>query len=328
MMIRREWLKRMAALSAVAPAAMVVGTAHAAFPDRPVNLVAPFPAGGSADAYARIIANGLSEELRQPVVVQNRPGAGGAMGIQSVLRSAPDGYNLSLAAMGAMVLMPLTARKPPFDSLKDMTLLGQVTATPVVLVAGSNLKARTVAELIADAKSRPGAVTVASTGVGGGTHVLAEMFQQATGTKMLHVPYQGGAQVMQALIGGTVDIFFGEIPALLPQIRAGKLHPLLTASAQRLKWLPEVPTAAEAGVPQALLSGEYGLVGPPGMPAEVASAIEKALLKTLGRQDVLDKLDQNFGIPTPRSADAYRAHLQSEIQRWRPVIQANNISTD
>lgn len=327
-MIRREWLKRAAALSAVAPVAMHLGGAHAAFADRPINLVAPFPAGGSADAYARIVANGLAEEFRQPVVVNNRPGASGVLGIQSVIRTAPDGYNLSLAAIGAMVLMPLTSKKPQFDPLKDMSLLGQITATPVVLVAGSSVKARTVAELIAEAKSKPGAMTVASTGVGGGTHVLAELFQQATGTKMLHVPYQGGAQVMQGLIGGTVDIFFGEIPALLPQIRAGKLQPLLTASVQRIKWLPEVPTAAEAGVPQVLLSGEYGLVAPPGLPVAVASTIEKALLKVLSNPDTLDKLDQNFGIPTPKSGEAYRAHLQSEMQRWRPVIQSVNISTD
>ena len=327
-MIRREWLKCAAVLSVAGPTVLSQGSALAAYAERPVTLVAPFPAGGSADAYARIVAAGLSEELRQPVVVQNKPGASGGLGIQTVVRSAPDGYTLGLAGIGTMLLMPLTSPKPMFEPMKDLTLLGQVVATPVIMVVGSAVKAKTVAEFIEEAKRRPGALTVASTGVGGGTHVIAELFQQATGTQLLHVPYQGSTQVMQDMLGGQVDVFFGEIPALLPQIRAGKLRVLLTATTQRLKWLPEVPTAAQAGVPQVLLSGEYGLVGPAGLPAAVSSAIERALLKTMATTDAADKLDKGFGIPTLKSGEAYRAYLQAETQRWRPVIKSANITTE
>jgi len=327
-MFRRDWLRQAAACGAATSLAAVCRPAAAAFPDRPITLVAPFPAGGSADAYARIVAKALSDELRQPVVVVNRPGVSGALGIQSVIRSEADGYTLSLAGTGAMVLMPLTSPKPLFDPLKDVTLLGQVVDTPVVFVAGAKVAEKTVQDFIAQARLRPGAFSIASTGVGGGTHVLAELFQQATGTRLLHVPYQGVAPVLQDLLGGAVDVFFGEIPALLPQIRAGKLTPLFSATPRRLKWLPDVPSAPEVGLAQVYLSGEYGLVGPRALPTPVAEHLESALARALATDEVRVRLDQSYGIPRARSARAYRTHIQSEMDRWAPVIRSANITTE
>lgn len=309
-------------------AVLTPGLAMANYPDRPIQLVVPFPPGGPSDNYARILASALQQELGQTVIVVNKPGVSGALGIQYVARSKPDGYTFGLAGMGATVFLPLLTSKVLFDTDKDLTFIGDVVATPNVFIIGNHVKVNDIADLIAKAKEKPGAFSYASTGVGSTSHVLTSLFEQSAQVKLLHVPYKGAAPALQELMSGLVDIFIGDAAGILPMVKAGKARALFTVDKERMEWLPELPSAPEVGLSDVYLSGEYGLVGPAGLSDSVQKSIHSALAKALSSKTVSEKFGQQFGKPVMGSGADYKNMLDAESKRWTKVVKSANITLD
>lgn len=313
----------------VSAAAAAAGSFHlaawSAYPERPITLVVPFPPGGPADGYGRALAQVLSEQLKNPVVVDNRAGAGGALGVQSVARAAPDGYTIGMAGSGVTVFQPILMDKLVVDALKETTLLTKMVTTPNFLVVGANMKANTVAELIALVRAQPGKFTFASAGPGSSPHVLGELFKQQAGLDILHVPYKGAAPALQDLMGGQVDMFFGEAPALLALVKGGKLRALFTTDSERARWLPDVPHAKEVSLPGVLADGSYGLVAPAKLPADTAAALRCGIDEALRSPKLVERFDQLAGVPDPSTGDEYAAYVKSEQERWLPVVRKANI---
>jgi tripartite-type tricarboxylate transporter receptor subunit TctC len=326
-MQRRQLVCTVAATLAAAPLALLPSRAWAAYPERPVVLVVPFPPGGPADGYGRAFAQALSLQLKQTVVVENRAGVGGALGVQSVARSAPDGYTLGIAGGGALVFLPLLMEKDKllFDTFKDLSLLSRMVSTPNILVAGPRVSARTVQELIQQAKAQPGKFAIASAGAGTSTHILAELFKQKAGVDMLHVPYKGATPALLDLMGGQVDVFFVETPGALPYIKSGKVRALFTTATKRASWLPDVPSALEVGLPDVIAEGMYGVVGPAGLTDAVSKQLGAAIDAALKSPELASRFDQFAGVPVPSSSAAFSAYLKGESERWLPVIRKGNI---
>ena len=329
-MQRRHILSSAAAAIVGTPLAILPGAAWAAYPEKPVVLVVPFPPGGPADGYGRAFAQALSIQLKQTVVVENRAGVGGALGVQSVARSAPDGYTIGLAGGGALVFLPLLMEKDKllFDTFKDLSLLGKMASTPNILIAGPRVTARTTQELVQQAKAQPGKFVIASAGAGTSTHILAELFKQKAGVDMLHVPYKGAAPALQDLMGGQVDVFFVETPGALPLIQAGKVRALFTTDAKRARWLPDVPSAVEVGLPDVIAEGMYGLVGPAGLPELVSRPLGVAIDAALRSPELASRFDQFAGVPLPGPSMAFTSYLRGELERWAPVIKRGNIKLE
>lgn len=309
-------------------AVLTPGLAMANYPERPIQLVVPFPPGGPSDNYARILASALQQELGQTVIVVNKPGVSGALGIQYVARSKPDGYTFGLAGMGATVFLPLLTSKVLFDTDKDLTFIGDVVATPNVFIIGNHVKVNDIADLIAKAKEKPGAFSYASTGVGSTSHVLTSLFEQSAQVKLLHVPYKGAAPALQELMSGLVDIFIGDAAGILPMVKGGKARALFAVDKARMEWLPELPSAPEVGLPDVYLSGEYGLVGPAGLSDNVQKSIHDALAQALSSSTVNEKFGQQFGKPVMGSGADYKNMLDTESKRWAKVVKSANITLD
>ena len=329
-MQRRQILSNAAATVVGTPLALLSGAAWAAYPEKPVTVVVPFPPGGPADSYGRAFAQALSVQLKQTVVVENRAGVGGALGVQSVARSAPDGYTIGLAGGGALVFLPLLMEKDKllFDTFKDLSLLSKMVSTPNILIAGSRVTARTTQELVQQAKAQPGKFAIASAGAGTSTHILAELFKQKAGIDMLHVPYKGAAPALQDLMGGQVDVFFVETPGALPLIQGGKVRALFTTDVKRARWLPDVPSAVEVGLPDVIAEGMYGLVGPAGLPESVSKPLGAAIEAALKSPELASRFDQFAGVPLPGTSAAFASYVRSELDRWLPVIKRGNITLD
>lgn len=277
---------------------------------------------------ARTLAKSLGNRLGQTVVVENRPGAGGLVGIAAVTRATADGYTLGMAGTGAMVYAPFIAPRMPFDPLKDVTYLSTMVSTPNVLVVNASSPLKSVADLLANARRQPDKLTVASAGVGSSTHVVGELFQHEGAVKLRHVPYKGGAPAVQDLMGGQVDMFIAEIPAVAHLIKAGKLRGLMVTDNKRLAALPEVPTAAEVGLPKVLASGAYGIVAPKGLPDDVVRKLVEALTASLRTSDVVERFAEQGGIAQSSTPEAYRAQIKSEQGRWGPIIKAAGITSE
>lgn len=309
-------------------ALLAFGAAEAAFPDKPIVLIVPFAAGGPADVMARTMAKSMGTRLGQPIVVENRPGAGGLVGISAVTRATADGYTLGMAGTGAMVYAPFISPKMPFDPLKDVTYLTTMVSTPNLLVVNANSPFKSVADLMAAAKREPDKYTVASAGVGSSTHVVGALLQREAGIKLRHVPYKGGAPAVQDLIGGQVDMFIAEVPAVAHLIKAGKLRGLMLTDSKRLPALPEVPTAADVGLPKVLAAGAYGIVAPHGLPSDVSAKIVEAATAALRTPEVVEKFAEQGGIAQASTSDAYRNQIKSEQGRWGPIIKAAGITAE
>lgn len=309
----------------VAGVLALAGAAHADFPERPITLVVPFSAGGPADAMGRTLAHAMSSRLGEQVIIENKPGAGGALGIAAVARAPADGYLLGMAGTGAMIYAPFVSEKPLFDPLDGVTHLSTIVRTPNVLVVNADSPFRTVKDLVAKAKSAPGKLTIASAGVASSTHVVGALFQREAGIEMVHVPYKGAAPALQDLMGGQVDMFIAEVPAITSLVKGGKLRALLVTDNARLATLPDVPAAAEVGLPKLLADGAYGLVAPPGLPADVAKRLIDAATDALRSTEVVAQFDEKGGIAQPGTPAAYRALLKAEQDRWGPVIRAAGI---
>jgi tripartite-type tricarboxylate transporter receptor subunit TctC len=302
--------------------------AQTAWPEKQVTIVVPFPAGGSTDMVARALAQEMQGKLGQTFVVENRPGATGTIGAGAVKRAAPDGHTLLVSSLGAFVVAPHLFQNVPYDATKDFDYLSVPVQAPNVLVASADQKARKVSDVIAELKAKPGKVSFASSGNGSSDHLSAELFWQQTGTEGLHIPYKGGAPAINDLLGNQVQYSFQNVNAVLPHIRAGKLHAIAVTGGKRSPVLPDVPTLAEAGVKGAEVYSWQGLAAPKGLPPAVRDKIANAAIAAINEPAVKKRmLDQGLEVvaSTPAEFSAFQAR---EFARWRDLIKARKITAD
>jgi tripartite-type tricarboxylate transporter receptor subunit TctC len=297
-----------------------MSTAASAYPERPIRIVLGFPAGGGADVVLRTVTPGLAEELGQPVFVDNRPGAGGNLGMDMVAKAQPDGYTLLMAAPGLVTNASLYENLP-FDPAKDFTAIGMVSSVPNVLVVNPSLPVHSVQELIDYAASHPGELNYASSGIGTSLHLAAALFERDAGIRMTHVPYRGGPAAINDVIGGQVQLMFSVLPLAVPQIKSGKLRALAVTGTARTDALPGVPTMMEAGVKGYTATTWNGLVAPAGTPAPIVDQLNAALQKVLDRPDVRKTfagMGQEVVKDTPEQFDRM---LKAETVKWERVIK-------
>jgi tripartite-type tricarboxylate transporter receptor subunit TctC len=300
----------------------------AAYPDKPIVIVVPFPAGGPADAMGRSLAHAMGVKLGATVVVENKIGAGGLIGVASVANAQPDGYTLGLAGTGAMVYAPFITKKMPFDTINGLTYLTTIVRTPNVLVVNVNSPYKNLSDLLSKAKAQPGVLTYASAGVASSAHVVAELFQKLTGVKFVHVPYKGAAPALQDLMGGHVDLMIGEVSGLVGQIKAGTIRGLALSDQQRLGALKEVPSAPEVGLPAWIADGAYGLVAPLGLPSDLSKKLVDAANEALLTPEVINKFTELTSLTQPGNPVQYKSLIQSEQARWSTVIKSAGITDE
>ena len=312
----------------LAACAAGAATAAAAYPEKPLRMIAPFATGGNTDITARLVAQGLSERLGRPVVVENRGGAGGRIGTALAAQAAPDGYTLLLGSNGPLAINPGFISNLPYDPLRDFAYTSLVSSVALVLSAHPSVPARSVRELITLAKSRPGQLTMGSAGVGSNTHLTGELFQMVTATKFVHVPFKGSGQALIDLLGGQVDFMFDQLSSSLPMIKGGKLRALGMATMQRSPMLPEVPTINESGVRDFEGSTYTGVMLPAATPREIVMTIYDALTQWLDQPSTREsfaKLGTEVIKSTPEEA---AQRIRNDIIKWTKVRIATNIKLD
>ncbi|MHA7600745.1 Bug family tripartite tricarboxylate transporter substrate binding protein [Alicycliphilus sp. T452] len=312
----------------MALAASVALSAAAAWPEKSVNVIVPFPAGGSTDMIARAMAQHMGEKLGQPFVVDNRPGATGTIGATAVKRAAPDGYTLLVASLGPFVIAPHLVKNIPYDAVKDFDYISLPVQAPNVLVASPAQKARTVADVIAALKAQPGKISFASSGNGSSDHLSAELFWQQSSTSGLHIPYKGGAPAINDLLGGQVDFSFQNVNAVLPHIRAGKLHAIAVTGDKRSPVLPDVPTLAEAGVKGAEIYSWQGLAAPRGLSTEVKKKLADAAIQAIGEPALKKRLAEQGMEIVANTPEEFAAFQAREYARWKTLIETRRITAD
>ena len=314
--------RRQAALSAAALLAAPAARAQARYPDGPVRVIVPFPAGGPADIVGRIVARGLSEALGQPFVVDNRAGAGGVIGVDAVAKARPDGQTLGIGSSGALSVLPNLMPRIPYDVARDIQPISLAIIVPQVLAVHPSVPARTVAELVALAKAQPGRINFASSGSGNSLHLAAELFRaRAGGIEITHIPYRGAAPALTDLVAGQVQMMFGDVPVMLPQIQAGSIRPLGVTAAVRSTALPDVPTMAEAGVAGVESESYYGLIAPAGMPADRLAALQRAVTAVLATPATRQALIDQGGRVIGNTPAEFTAHIAAESTKWAEVIR-------
>ncbi|WP_374000171.1 Bug family tripartite tricarboxylate transporter substrate binding protein [Massilia sp. CFBP 13647] len=302
--------------------------AQAAWPEKTITVIVPFPAGGSTDAIARAIGPKITARFGQPWIIDNRPGATGAIGAGMVKRAAPDGYTLMAASIGVYAMNPWLQKRLAYDPAKDFDLLTVAVRAPNVLVASPNVKANTVQELIATLKQNPGKVTFASSGNGSSDHLTAELFWQKTGTSGLHVPYKGGAPAITDLLGGQTDVSFVNINTALPHIKAGKLKVLAVTGERRAAILPKVPTLAESGIQGVDIYSWQAFAAPKGLPKDVKAKLHGAIVAAINEPDIKAKLvEQGFEI-VANTPEQFEQFQKLESARWKNVIEVGKITAD
>jgi tripartite-type tricarboxylate transporter receptor subunit TctC len=291
------------------------------FPDRPIHIVVPFPAGGSNDVVARFLGQKLSEICGQSVIVDNRAGAGGNVGAEFVARAAPDGYTLLLTAPPPLAVNQSLYPHLAFDPAADFAPIALVASVQIVLTVNPQVKAKSVAELIALAKAAPGTMNFGSSGYGSTNHLAGELFKSLAGINIVHVPYRGAAPAMNDLIGGQISILFDNMPAVQAQARAGSLRALAVAGHARSPLFPELPTMIEAGVPGFEASSWFGLVVPAKTPPAVLKTLTDDVIKALGDPDFARKLSDVGAEPGSLSGDAFGSFLHAETEKWGKVVK-------
>ena len=302
--------------------------AQGAYPEHPVRIIVPFPAGGPADALARLVGDKLAQSLGQPFLIENKAGAGGNIGMEQGARAAPDGYTLILAPVGNLTVAPALYTKLPYDPAKDFAPITVLATVPNVLIVHPSVPAKSVAELVALAKAKPGSLNYASPGNGSIGHLAGELFKRMAGIDIVHVPFNGVAPATNAVLAGTVQMFFAQSSSALPQWRAGKVVALGVATAKRIAAAPDLPTIAEQGFPDFEATSWYGLVAPAGTPAAIVDRLYGEIAKALREPDVREKIAGLGAEPVGDTPAEFAAFQRAEAVRWIRVAKEANIHAD
>jgi len=295
------------------------------YPSKPIKFVVPFPAGGPADTFSRILTDKMAALLGQTIVIENRSGAGGLTGTASVAKAEPDGYTVGIAASSALAINVNLRETMPFHPLKDFRLITQIVSVPEILVVGEGVPAKTLAELVALAKAQPGKLVFASTGLGGMPHLATELLKLTAKIELVHVPYTGAAPAVNDLLGGHVQMMFADIPVLLGAVQSGKLRALAIGSRTRSPIVPDVPTTAELGMPDVEADNWYGLVVAAATPDAVFAKLHKAAVEALHSPEVKEKYLAQGAVAVGNSSEEFAAYVRSEIDRWGRVISTAGI---
>jgi tripartite-type tricarboxylate transporter receptor subunit TctC len=293
-----------------------------AYPSKPVRIIVPFPPGGPADIFGRGLAQGMSAELGQPVLIENVSGVGGVLGVDRVAKSPPDGYTLALNSASTVSIAPFSLSKMPYDVKKDFALITVVVRVPEVLVVHPSLPVDSLSAFISYAKANPGKVNFGSAGGGSITHLAGELLKAEAKIEIVHVPYKGAAPAVSDLLGGQVQMGIFDVPILLPHIRSGKLKALAVTSAKRTSSLPDVPTTVEAEYPNVTSDNWYGLLAPAATPSEVLKKIHAAAVAALRSPALVEQYAKVSGVASPGTPQDYAAFLAAEQAKWSKVVQA------
>jgi tripartite-type tricarboxylate transporter receptor subunit TctC len=315
-----------------AAAALILGStgpalADAAYPSKPVTIVAAYPPGGTVDLLSRVLAQKLGEDWKQTVIVENRAGASGIIGSQHVQKSAPDGYTLMVVPITHVTNSSLFS-KVPYNPIDDFTPIMKLGESPLMLVVNNKFPAKNVSELLEQAKANPGKFNCGSGGNGTSQHLACELFKSMAKVQIKHVPYKGNAAAMTDVIGGQIEMLFDQMATAVPHVKGGNVRALAVSSAKRSPAMPDIPTVAESGVPGYEATAWFGLVGPAGMPKELVERINASVRKVLARPEVRKQLgDQGLEL-TPSSPDEFRETLKTEMVKWAAVIKQAGARVD
>jgi tripartite-type tricarboxylate transporter receptor subunit TctC len=319
-------MRRLLVTFAAAAAAFCAPVVAQQYPAKPVRIIVAFPPGGGNDFIARFMAQRLSASLGQQFIVENRPGAGGTIGVEAGVKAPPDGYTLTLISNSYTVNPSLY--KIRFDPVNDIAPVIQISQGPYIVVVHPSLQANTLAELIALARSKPQLINFASSGQGSVAHLATELFASMAGFKLNHVPYKGTGPALTDTIGGQTNALFGSVSTTLPHVRAGRLRPLAVTTPRRLAAEPKIPTVAEAGVPGYEAVLWHGLIGPKGMPAAIVERLNAEITRVLNLKDTADQL-QNDGVsPAGGRPEEFRAAISREIELWRKVVNDAGVKAE
>jgi len=314
---------------AVALALCLAGAAFAQdkFPDKPVRFIVPFPPGGGTDALARILGAKLSEQWGQQVIIDNRAGAQGNIGTAAGAKAAPDGYTITFAHQGALVINPHLYKDPGDDTLRDFAAVARTTEMAFVAVAHPSVPAANLRELAQYARQNPGKLTFASTSAG--PHIVGELFKQATGTDLVHVPYKGAGPAINDLLGGQVLLMFSNPTSTVPHVKSGKLRALGVMDTKRNPALPDVPTAQEAGLPELSNVIEwYGIVVPAATPAPIVKRLGDSVLRAMSAPEVLERINGIGQTPSPLAAEEFARMIREDYARWQRVVKAAGVKAE
>jgi tripartite-type tricarboxylate transporter receptor subunit TctC len=301
-------------------------SAQSDYPNRPIRLIVTVPPGGAADFIARLVGGKVSEALGQPVLVENRGGAGGTIAADAVAKAAPDGYTLLQNSITTHGVGPHLYSRLPYDPVRDFAPVSGLALLPLVMAVNADLPFKGIDDVIA--ASKKGGVNFASSGNGGAPHMAAELFNSVTGATMTHVPYKGSGPAVADLVGGRVHVMFDAPPSLIAHIRAGKLRVLAAASSQRNRLLPDVPTFAELGHPKVAVSLWYGLLAPAGTPTPIVDKLNGAVTKALETPEVRDRLLAQGAEPMPGSPQVFASFMRDEMAKWAPVVKQAGVKLD
>ncbi|MFJ3460559.1 Bug family tripartite tricarboxylate transporter substrate binding protein [Achromobacter spanius] len=325
-MKRRTWIKLAAAAATLSLAG--AAAAQATYPDRPIRLIVPFPPGGTSDVVGRIFAEALAKQIGQPVVVENRGGAGGTVGSRAVASAAPDGYTLLLGTSSTNGTNPAVYKNLPYDAVKDFTPVTQIIRVPGVIVVNKNFPAKDYASFTAMIKGAPGKYSYASSGNGGATHMAMEYYKSLSGLDMMHVPYRGTGPALNDVIAGQVPILWDTAASSMAHIQSGSLRPIVVAAKSRLPQLPDVPTFAEVGLPDYDAEMWNGLLAPAGLPKDVLAKLNDASRKALADKDVQAKYAGVGAYVVADKPEAFAAMIQDDVAKWKKVADFAHISAE
>ncbi len=313
-------------VAAAALAAFPVAAVAQAWPAKPITIIVPFAPGGGSDFIGRFIAQRLSSALGQPVVVENKPGAGGLLGVEVASKAKPDGYTLALIATSYAIGPSIY--KMSFDAMNDITPIIQISQGPMLLVANPKIPATTTREVIDLAKKKPGGLNFASAGQGSITHLAGELFALKSGVKMTHIAYKGTGPALTDTISGTADIFFTSTATAIQHVKAGKLRPIAVTTTKRLPALPDVPTIAESGLPGYEAVLWHGLIGPKGVPRDIVDRINAEVVKALKLKETSDTLEGDGVAPAGGSAAQFSAQIKKDIEVWGKVVKDAGVTVN
>jgi tripartite-type tricarboxylate transporter receptor subunit TctC len=305
----------------------VLTPAHA-WPNKPVRIIVPFAPGGSADTLGRLVAQKLSEQLKASFVVENRAGAGGALGSELAAKAPPDGYTLVVSGIASHVIAPLLPQGTPYDPVRDFTHIAMFGGPPAVLAVHPSMEAKDLREFVALAKAKPGALSYGSPGNGTQGQLVAELFKQRAGIRMVHVPYKGAAGAVTDLMAGHIPVISTTLTTAATQIRAGRARGLAISAPSRLPDFPDLPTYAEMGYPDLVATVWFSLSGPAGMPGDIVNRLNAGINRALEQPEVRERLKPEGIVPSPMSAREFTAFVAEELARWAPVVRASGAKND